>query len=73
LRQVEALRMLAAAHHGDWPARLDATNLPVPVDPFTGKPFVFSTDGAKAHLHVGPSNEHDTSIRYEISVEKERR
>ena len=39
LRHVEALRMYAAEHEGAFPAKLSEISVPLPVDPFTGKPF----------------------------------
>ena len=78
LRQVEALRMFAATHHKKWPAQLEDTNLPLSVDPLTGKPFGYSIDGTKALLVIArASRGHDASaiasIRYEVSIEKEGR
>ena len=49
LRCVEALR-LHAARHGRWPAKLDdLKDVPVPLDPVTGKPFEYKVrDGNHA-------------------------
>ncbi|HUT92253.1 MAG TPA: hypothetical protein VMY37_22350 [Thermoguttaceae bacterium] len=41
LRTIEALRMYAAAHDGRLPETLDELTVPVPIDPVTGKPFVY--------------------------------
>ncbi len=42
LRLLEALRIYAAAHEGRLPDTLgDVTEVPVPIDPFTGKPFEY--------------------------------
>jgi len=49
LRHVEALRM-HAAHHGKLPSALEEVDVPLPVDPFTGKPFSFALDGKMARL-----------------------
>ena len=41
LRTIEALRIYAAAHDGRLPEKLSDLTVPVPVDPLTGKPFVY--------------------------------
>ena len=41
LRHVEALRLYAAEHDGKLPARLADIKVPLPVDPFTGKAFLY--------------------------------
>jgi hypothetical protein len=54
LRVIEALRMYAAAHGGKLPESLDqVTEVPVPDDPATGKPFIYRRAGDGAILH-GP-------------------
>jgi hypothetical protein len=54
LRVIEALRLYAAAHGGTLPETLDqVTEVPVPDDPATGKPFVYRRAGSAALLH-GP-------------------
>ena len=50
LRHVEALRLYAAEHDGKLPAKLSDISVPLPVDPVTGKPFVYTVEGATAHL-----------------------
>ena len=47
LRHVEALRLYAAEHNGSLPAKLSDFSVPVPDDPFTGKPFRYERDGAR--------------------------
>jgi hypothetical protein len=50
LRVLEALRMYTAAH-GRLPDRLsEITDLPIPVNPYDGKPFTYRRDGVKADL-----------------------
>jgi hypothetical protein len=50
-RTVEALRDYAARHDGVPPAGLDQiTDLPVPLDPATDKPFDYSVQGQTVHL-----------------------
>ncbi|MGP0068914.1 MAG: hypothetical protein ACLQGP_35605 [Isosphaeraceae bacterium] len=51
LRVVEAIRLYAAAHDGGLPESLDrVTEVPVPDDPATGKPFEYHRDGNSATL-----------------------
>jgi hypothetical protein len=45
LRTIEAIRMYASTHDGKLPESLDAiTEVPIPVDPATGKQFPFSRE-----------------------------
>ena len=70
LRHVEALRMYAAGHSGTLPARLSVISVPLPDDPFTGKPFHYEQKGATAHIRgtqpgekaEGPSTQHPLSL-----------
>ena len=51
LRIFEAMRLYAATHDGQWPDRLsDITEVPIPINPFDGKPFVYQRQGNKAIL-----------------------
>ena len=50
LRHVEALRLYAAEHDGTLPAKLSEVSVPLPDDPFTGKPFRYEVTGNTAHL-----------------------
>ena len=52
LRHVEALRLYADANNGKLPARLTDIPVPLPVDPFTGKPFEYRCTGDRAALHA---------------------
>ena len=74
LRCVEALRIYAAEHEGKLPALLDDTQLPLPVDPFTGKPFAYQLDGATAIVRgtPPPSEEKNPAynVRYEVTIGK---
>jgi hypothetical protein len=63
LRHVEALRLYAAAHAGRLPAKLSDCLVPLPDDPFTGKPFRYEAKGAVAHVRGGP-------ISYEITIDR---
>ena len=55
LRVVEALRMYAAAHKGVFPVKLSGCPVPLPDDPFTGRPFIYETSGKTAHLRGTPA------------------
>ncbi len=51
LRVVEAIRLYAASHDGKLPEELiQITEVPVPEDPATGKPFEYCRDGAASVL-----------------------
>jgi hypothetical protein len=73
LRHVEALRMFAA-EHGKFPEKLDDVELPLPVDPFTGKPFRYVKEGNTIHLRGNPPIGEETNpaynIHYEITIRK---
>jgi hypothetical protein len=56
LRCVEAVRLHAASHGGKLPESLSQiTEVPVPDDPATGKPFEYALDGAAAVLKAPPA------------------
>ncbi len=71
LRTIEALRMYAAAHDGRGPKQLeDITEVPVPSDPATGKPFIYRADGDTAILEaplLGGMVQKQFGLRYEIT------
>jgi hypothetical protein len=74
LRHVEALRLYAADHDGRLPAKLAEVPVPLPVDPFTGKPFQYQVDGSTAHLRGSPPPGEEKNpgfnIHYEVTVQK---
>jgi hypothetical protein len=74
LRCVEALRLYAAAHDGKLPEKLSDIDVPLPVDPFTGKPFVYKLEGETAHLRGTPPRVYKEipsfNIHYEITIRK---
>jgi hypothetical protein len=76
LQHVEAIRMYAAEHNGKLPAKLSDISVPLPVDPFTGKPFRYQLDGETAHLRgTPPEGQKYTPIynlHYEITIQKMR-
>jgi hypothetical protein len=56
LRCLEALRLYAAAHEGRLPVSLaEVKDVPIPVDPFTGKPFDYEPNGTQRATLSGPS------------------
>jgi hypothetical protein len=74
LRHVEALRLYAAEHNGNLPATLAEISVPLPNDPFTGKPFRYEVTGNTAHLRGTPPDAEKTNaaanIHYEVTIQK---
>jgi hypothetical protein len=74
LRHVEALRLYAAAHDGRLPQKLAEVSVPLPDDPFTGKPFDYRLERATAHLrgYTPPGNAKKAAYNahYEVIVQK---
>jgi hypothetical protein len=54
LRHVEAVRLYAAAHGGKLPASLADIDVPLPDDPFSGKPFPYAVEGKTAVIRGTP-------------------
>jgi hypothetical protein len=74
LRCIEALRIHAAENDGKLPAKLSDVNLPLPVDPITGKPFPYQLDSDTATLRgtppAGLENQAGYDVRYEVTIVK---
>ena len=74
LRHVEALRMFAAEHNGVFPEKLADVTVPLPVDPFSGKPFCYELSGNTAHLRGTPPWDAKVNpalrFHYEITLRK---
>jgi hypothetical protein len=73
LRTIEALRLHAAEHGGEWPDRLDqVTAAPVPDDPGTGKPFEYGRDGATITLisRIPGEPQLASGLRYRVTLRK---
>jgi hypothetical protein len=75
LRCVEAIRLYAAAHAGQLPAKLDdIKEVPIPTDPMTGKPFKYQARGNQATLYAGPPPGEEphqrNAIKYVITLRK---
>jgi hypothetical protein len=74
LRHVEALRMHAAGHAGKLPEKLSEVDVPLPVDPFTGKPFRYELKDGVAHVRGTPPKGDENipvyNLHYEITIRK---
>jgi hypothetical protein len=73
LRCVEALRLYAAGHDGRLPEKLaDVTEVPVPPDPATGRPFDYRASGDRATLSapVPPGDKPGQALTYEITLRR---
>jgi hypothetical protein len=74
LRHVEALRLYAADHDGRLPETLAEVSVPLPVDPFTGKPFRYELQEGIGHLRGSPppggEKQPGYNIHYVITVQK---
>jgi hypothetical protein len=72
LRVIEALRLYAAEHDGKLPAALDdIKDVPIPLDPVSGKPFGYKLDGGTATLDAPPPPGMRWEVlgaRYEITI-----
>jgi hypothetical protein len=71
LQIVEGIRMYAASNAGRLPPNLDSLKLPLPINPMTGRAFVYELKGDIAHLTSGESGI-DAGSRdyYEIAIKK---
>jgi hypothetical protein len=74
LRHVEALRMYAAEHDGKLPAKLSDFTVPLPADPFTGKPIRYNVEGDTAHFRGSPPAPEEKSpaynVHYQVTIKK---
>jgi hypothetical protein len=74
LRHVEALRMYAASHEGKLPERLEMVDVPLPHDPFTGKPFHYELKDGTVHIRGtaprGEARNAAFNLHYEITIRK---
>ncbi len=69
LRHVEAIRMYAAAHEGQVPEKLSDVEVPLPVDPFTGRPFRYEVKDGVAHLRGSPPKGDEQNVAYNLHYE----
>ena len=71
LRVIEAIRLYAYRHDGKLPERLDQiTEVPVPIDINTGKPFSYHLENGTAVLECKIPCRPKFTKRYEIQVAK---
>jgi hypothetical protein len=72
LRHVEALRLYAATHGGRLPEKLADLSVPLPFDPFTGKPFRYEVEGTAAQIRGSPPRGEEQNscfnVRYELQM-----
>ena len=70
----EGVRAYAAENGNKPPASLDAVKLPLPVDPMTGKPFLYEMKGDVAVIRATPPDDQkDVAVYnrvYEITIRK---
>lgn len=68
LRLIEALRIYGASHDGQLPEKLeDISEVPVPDDSVTARPFDYQLDGGKATIR-SPESELIPALHYEITM-----
>jgi hypothetical protein len=66
---VEALRLYAAAHEGRLPATLDQiTEVPVPLDPVSGRAFDYRLNGDTAVLTSAEKGIVNPDTQFEITI-----
>jgi hypothetical protein len=74
LRHLEALRLYAAEHDGKLPATLEDVGLPLPPDPFTGKPFIYKVEDQTATIKGTPPKGMETTaifnVKYVVTIKK---
>jgi hypothetical protein len=76
LRCIEAVRLYAANHGGEVPQSLaDVTEVPVPPDPLTGKPFGYEGSGVRATLTAAPypgdrAIPNTNTLTYELTIRR---
>jgi hypothetical protein len=73
LRCIEAVRLYAAAHDGKLPGRLDeVTDVPIPIDPMTGKAFEYQAGGNRFSLRAsapaGEAPHPGNTLEYEVTL-----
>lgn len=69
-RVIEALRMYAAEHDGKLPETLEeVTSVPIPLNPATGKPFLYRLEDATGILELPKSDRvTGSNRRFEIQI-----
>jgi hypothetical protein len=69
LRYVEALRLFAADHAGQWPPKLSDIAVPLRDDPFTGKPFGYAVADGTVEIQCG-GDPTTVSRQYSVTIRK---
>jgi hypothetical protein len=71
IQAVEAIRMYGAVHGGKLPASLDDCSVPVPPEPFTGKPLDYRCNGRRGILtgHAMPGIQYRLILRFADKTE----
>ena len=72
---IEALRLYAAEHNGDLPRSLAAIQeVPLPLDPVTGKSFHYELNGPTATLSAPPPASQTpnmgNTVTYQLRIRK---
>lgn len=73
LQCIEALRLYAGSHDGKFPEKLsDITEIKVPDDPVTKKPFSYNHIGSEAVLEIQATEDSEgrDAIRYELKLKE---
>jgi hypothetical protein len=75
LRCIEAIRLYNAGHEGKFPGALtEITEVPIPIDPVTGKDFEYKMEDGKAVLAAPPpagQKPHSgNNLKYELTLAK---
>jgi hypothetical protein len=70
LRTLEAIRMYGARHGGRLPEKLSDCEVPIPINPLTGRPLSYQKHDERAVLEAPPTepDRGDPGIRYEIEL-----
>lgn len=73
LKYIEGLRLYAGSHDGKFPEKLsDVTDVKIPVDPVTKKPFSYKCTGSEAvlELEATEGSESRDAVRYELKLKE---
>lgn len=73
LQCIEGLRLYAGSHDGKFPEQLsDVTDIKIPVDPVTKKPFSYKSTGSEAvlELEATEASEGRDAVRYELKLKE---
>lgn len=73
LQCIEALRLYAGSHGDKLPEKLnDVTDIKIPVDPVTKKPFSYKSTGSEAvlELEATEGSESRDAVRYELKLKQ---